>query len=87
MATERDRILADDQRGDRAILEGLRQQARAAGLYTPHLPERFGGKNLGTMGMCALFREMGRTLVGPKVFNCDAPDQGNAATRQGRNRR
>jgi acyl-CoA dehydrogenase len=29
------------------------------------------------MGMCALFREMGRSPIGAKVFHCDAPDQGN----------
>jgi acyl-CoA dehydrogenase len=29
------------------------------------------------MGMCALFREMGRSPVGAACFNCDAPDQGN----------
>jgi acyl-CoA dehydrogenase len=29
------------------------------------------------MGMCALFREMGRSFVGAPTFNCDAPDQGN----------
>ena len=29
------------------------------------------------MGMCALFREMGRSFVGARVFHCDAPDQGN----------
>ncbi|MEZ4296599.1 MAG: acyl-CoA dehydrogenase family protein [Polyangiaceae bacterium] len=27
--------------------------------------------------MCALFREMGRSPVGARVFHCDAPDQGN----------
>src|SRR6185369_2992977 len=36
-----------------------------------------GGKGLGPMGMGALFRTMGRSFVGPRVFNCDAPDQGN----------
>lgn len=36
-----------------------------------------GGLGLGIMGMCALFREMGRSIVGARVFHCDAPDQGN----------
>ncbi|MGZ3423558.1 MAG: acyl-CoA dehydrogenase family protein, partial [Polyangiales bacterium] len=27
--------------------------------------------------MCVLFREMGRSVVGARCFNCDAPDQGN----------
>lgn len=67
----------EDRRGERATLEGLRAEARAAKLWTPHLPEAWGGRGLGVMGMCALFREMGRSLVGAAAFNCDAPDQGN----------
>ena len=70
-------ILQEDQRGSRETLSALRTDAKAAGLFTPHLPEAYGGLGLGVMGMCVLFREMGRSFVGPKVFNCDAPDQGN----------
>jgi acyl-CoA dehydrogenase len=58
-------------------LRSLQQEARDAGLWTPHLPRDLGGLGLGVMGMCALFREMGRSMVGARVFNCDAPDQGN----------
>lgn len=60
-----------------ATLRRLRDKARDEGLFTPHLPEALGGLGLGVMGMCALFREMGRSPVGAAVFNCDAPDQGN----------
>lgn len=68
-----------DEDGDRRYdtLRGLQGEARAAGLWTPHLPESLGGRGLGVMGMCVLFREMGRSPVGARVFNCDAPDQGN----------
>lgn len=58
-------------------LRALQQQARDAGLWVPHLPPAYGGRGLGVMGMCVLFREMGRSPVGPAVFGCDAPDQGN----------
>ncbi len=61
----------------RARLKALQAEARAAGLWTPHLPKALGGLGLGPMGMAALFREMGRSPVGAKVFHCDAPDQGN----------
>ncbi|MEW5848013.1 MAG: acyl-CoA dehydrogenase family protein [Myxococcota bacterium] len=71
------RILAEDRAGSRETLKGLQARARAEGLWTPHLPGEFGGLGLGPMGMCTLFREMGRSFVGAKVFNCDAPDQGN----------
>ena len=71
------RILEEDRTKDRTTLNALRSKARAAGLFVPHLPKEHGGLGLGIMGMCALFREMGRSPVGAAAFNCDAPDQGN----------
>ncbi|MCC7380959.1 MAG: acyl-CoA dehydrogenase family protein [Deltaproteobacteria bacterium] len=71
------KIIAEDRSGDETTLRGLMVEAQRAGLWTPHLPAAFGGLGLGVMGMCVLFREMGRSLVGARVFNCDAPDQGN----------
>jgi len=70
-------VIAEDRerRGD--TLRALQAKVRTAGLWTPHLPAAFGGLGLGVMGMCVLFREMGRSLVGARAFNCDAPDQGN----------
>lgn len=70
-------IVEADRAGSWAPLKALREEAKKAGLFTPHLPEEFGGLGLGIMGMCALFRVMGRSPVGAAVFNCDAPDQGN----------
>jgi len=70
--------IIDEDRARRAgTLRALQADARAAGLFTPHLPPEYGGRGLGVMGMCVLFREMGRSPVGARVFNCDAPDQGN----------
>ncbi len=73
-----ERLVVEEDRARRSdVLRGLQAEARAAGLYVPHLPVAYGGLGLGIMGMCVLFREMGRSPVGAKVFNCDAPDQGN----------
>lgn len=70
-------IFQEDLGGSRVTLHSLNDKAKEAGLWTPHLPKEFGGLGLGILGMAALFREMGRSMVGPKVFHCDAPDQGN----------
>ena len=70
-------IWDENERGEYSTIELLQAKARAAGLWTPHLPVDLGGKDLGPMGMAVLFREMGRSFAGAKVFNCDAPDQGN----------
>lgn len=70
-------ILEEDRTKTRDTLTALRHRARDAGLFVPHLPKEHGGLGLGIMGMCALFREMGRSPVGAACFNCDAPDQGN----------
>jgi len=73
-----ERRIVDEDRARRwDTLRALQADARAAGLFTPHLPAEYGGRGLGIMGMCVLFREMGRSPVGARVFNCDAPDQGN----------
>jgi acyl-CoA dehydrogenase len=72
-----DDVVDEDRRDDATTLAILQQETRAAGLWTPHLPAELGGLGLGVLGMCTLFREMGRSLVGPRSFNCDAPDQGN----------
>lgn len=71
------RIVEEDRADKADTLRALQQETRRLGLWTPHLPEAWGGRGLGVMGMCALFREMGRSLLGAKAFNCDAPDQGN----------
>ncbi|MDP6946730.1 MAG: acyl-CoA dehydrogenase family protein, partial [Myxococcota bacterium] len=76
IAAEAD-VLAEDALGRDETMQRLRGLAREAGLWTPHLPPEHGGRGLGVMGMSVLFREMGRTPVGPSVFGCDAPDQGN----------
>jgi acyl-CoA dehydrogenase len=70
-------IIAEDKERRASTLCALQARAKADGLWTPHLPRDLGGQGLGIMGMCVLFREMGRSPVGAKVFNCDAPDQGN----------
>ena len=72
-----EQVYREDAAGQRHSIKRLQDLAKTEGLWTPHLPERFGGLGLGVMGMCALFREMGRSPIGAKVFNCDAPDQGN----------
>ncbi|MGO8969334.1 MAG: acyl-CoA dehydrogenase family protein [Myxococcaceae bacterium] len=70
-------IIREDAVGESGSLHGLQRMAREAGLFVPHLPAEYGGRGLGILGMCTLFREMGRSPVGARVFNCDAPDQGN----------
>jgi acyl-CoA dehydrogenase len=72
-----DAIVAEDRHKHHDTLKRLQAQVKAEGLWTPHLPVSLGGRGLGVMGMCALFREMGRSPVGARVFHCDAPDQGN----------
>jgi acyl-CoA dehydrogenase len=70
-------VLREDAAGESGALRELQETAQQAGLFVPHLPAEYGGRGLGILGMCTLFREMGRSPVGARVFNCDAPDQGN----------
>lgn len=58
-------------------LESLRNSVREAGLWCPQMPRELGGGGLGPVGMAACYEEMGRSIFGPAVFNCAAPDDGN----------
>ncbi len=58
-------------------LSALRTKARAAGLWCFQMPKERGGLALGVVGMAACYEEMNRSIFGPAVFNCAAPDDGN----------
>ncbi len=60
-----------------SYLQPLRAQARSEGLWCLQMPKERGGQGVGVIGMAACYEEMGRSIFGPAVFNCAAPDDGN----------
>lgn len=77
----RDEVIPLERRGGERIsfeeINALRQKARAAGIYGPQLPREYGGLGLGTLAMCVVFEQAGRSLLGPVALHCAAPDEGN----------
>ncbi len=59
------------------ILEGLKAQAKAAGLWNFWLTDSEKGFGLSTVEYAYFAEEMGKTPLGAEVFNCSAPDTGN----------
>lgn len=60
-----------------SLLQALRARARAEGLWCFQMPKARGGQGVGIVGMAVLYEEMNRSIFGPAVFNCAAPDDGN----------
>ena len=60
-------------------MPGLKEKARAAGLWNLFLPEEYGQYSPGLTNLeyAPLAEEMGRYLWCSEVFNCSAPDTGN----------
>ena len=58
-------------------LEALRSKTRAEGLWCLQLKPETGGCGLSKVGMAVCYEEMNRSIFGPVVFNCAAPDDGN----------
>lgn len=59
------------------LLEGLRQEARQAGLWALHMPQAWGGGGLSLMDFAHISEELGRSFLGHYVCNSQAPDAGN----------
>ena len=55
----------------------LRQEAKDAGLWAPHLPPEAGGSGSGFIEYAYLNEEIGRSTYAQLVFGCQAPDAGN----------
>ena len=80
-----DEYLAEVDIGDRwtftprqsEILDGLKATAKDRGLWNFWLTDSARGLGLTTVEYAYLAEEMGKSHLGPEIFNCNAPDTGN----------
>lgn len=62
------------------VVDRLREKARERGIYTPHLPEDYGGLGIGVLGMALINQECGVSGLASLGLNAMAPDEGNMHT-------
>jgi acyl-CoA dehydrogenase len=79
---ESDRASYDEGENIRLdLLAGVREKARAEGLWCLQIPKSQGGSGAEAGGtivnMAAAYETAGRSIFGPVSFNCAAPDDGN----------
>jgi len=69
-------LFREDEEAD-ALIARLRALANEQGLWAPHLPAEAGGSSGSFLVYAHLNEEIGRSVWGQLVFNCQAPDAGN----------
>jgi acyl-CoA dehydrogenase len=62
----------------RRIVDPLKDEVRAKGLWATHLSPELGGQGHGQLQLALLNEILGRSLWASIVFGCQAPDTGNA---------
>lgn len=62
------------------VVDRLRDKARERGIYTPHLPEEWGGLGVGILGMSLINQACGVSGLASLGLNAMAPDEGNMHT-------
>jgi len=62
----------------RAIVDPLKDQVRAQGLWATHLGPELGGQGHGQLKLSLLNEILGGSSWAPVIFGCQAPDTGNA---------
>lgn len=63
---------------DPATMTALREQAKSLGLWNLYLPDDEWGAGVSNHDYSVLCEHMGRSQIASRVFNCQAPDTGNA---------
>src|SRR5216683_2112858 len=70
-------LAAEDDAAE-ALMRELQGKAKAAGLWAMFIGPDAGGTGTGFLPYVYLNEVIGRSLVAPRVFGCQAPDTGNA---------
>jgi acyl-CoA dehydrogenase len=77
--SEYQRLLQSDQPAALALVDQLKESARAAGLWNLFLPDSRFAPGLSNTDYAPVAEMTGRAMpLAPEVFNCNAPDTGNA---------
>lgn len=63
---------------DPPTMKALREEAKALGLWNLYLPDQEWGAGVSNHDYSIMCEHMGRSPIAPRVFNCNAPDTGNA---------